>query len=166
MNLPPYSQFPALQSETILLREVRKDDYDALFPISYYDGQAATDKEAVVKIMEKIDQDYRNGATVNWVITERSSGRVMGTLGFYRGFANDTGELGCILLPEFRGKGIMNTAIKLVIAFGLEQIALRKIVAMTRPTNTHAIKLLERLDFDRQEEMEGEYLVFVQSLPQ
>lgn len=30
--------------------------------------------------------------------------------GYYRGFENASGELGCVLLPQFRGQGFMTSA--------------------------------------------------------
>ncbi|MBW8361321.1 MAG: GNAT family N-acetyltransferase [Kaistella sp.] len=47
---------------------------------------------------------------------------MVGTCGFYRGFANEEGELGCILLSRYRGQGFMTGALRAAIDFGLHHI--------------------------------------------
>jgi len=71
----------------------------------------------------------------------------MGTLGYYRGFNNGIGELGCVLKPEFHGKGLMIKAMKLVAEFGPSYIGLTKVIAITDKNNNSAIKLLNRVGF-------------------
>jgi ribosomal-protein-alanine N-acetyltransferase len=78
---------------------------------------------------------------------ENSTGKIAGTCGYYRGFENATGELGCVLLPQFRGQGFMTMAMQLAIDFGLNNMGLQRIWAITTKQNSQAISLLERLQF-------------------
>lgn len=71
----------------------------------------------------------------------------MGTCGYYRGLDNGEGELGCVLLPQFRGKGFMTAAMQLAVDFGLKNIRLKRIRAVTSRQNYKAIRLLGRLNF-------------------
>ncbi|MGN7706270.1 GNAT family N-acetyltransferase [Chryseobacterium sp. 22543] len=57
------------------------------------------------------------------------------------------GELGCVLLPQYYGKGYMTQAIKLAVQFGLETIKLAQVGAITSNDNEGAIKLMNRLNF-------------------
>ncbi|RYH27784.1 MAG: N-acetyltransferase, partial [Alcaligenaceae bacterium] len=49
--------------------------------------------------------------------------------------------------PAFRGRGLMRLAMGLAIEFGVKQMGLQNIVALTSTQNSPAIRLLERLQF-------------------
>ncbi|MBK6373679.1 MAG: GNAT family N-acetyltransferase [Saprospiraceae bacterium] len=57
--------------------------------------------------------------------------------------------------PKYRGQGIMNLSIQLIVGFGLDIMGLNKISATTSLENKPALKLLEKLEFVRGEEKEG-----------
>lgn len=147
MNLPPYIKFPEIISDQIILRDVRAEDLKDLVEISFYDAKPALSIDDTIVMQHKIDMDYRNGSSLHWVIVDKHSNKIVGTLGYYRGFKNGIGELGCVLKSNFRGQGYMTTAMKLAIEFGLHTIGLNKIKAITSTQNSNAIKLLERLNF-------------------
>jgi [ribosomal protein S5]-alanine N-acetyltransferase len=71
----------------------------------------------------------------------------MGTCGYYRGLDKGEGELGCVLLPRYKGQGFMTAAMELAIDFGINFIKLNRIWAITTRQNDKAIRLLTRLDF-------------------
>jgi len=74
-------------------------------------------------------------------------GRIVGTCGYYRGLDKGEGELGCVLLPAFRGQGLMMAAMQLAIGFGIHHIGLKRIWAITTKDNHKARKLFDRLGF-------------------
>lgn len=147
MNLPPYATFPTLISPTIILRAVQTGDLQDLMEISFYDAKPAQTVEEAAEMQDKINLDYQQGASIHWCMVDPKSHQIVGTLGYYRGLDQGVGELGCVLKPAFRGQGFMTRAMKLAIEFGLKEIGLSTIKAITS-TETHgAIKLLERLGF-------------------
>ena len=149
VNLPPYPHFPVLRNERIMLRQVFPADLKDLMEISYYDAVQAKTIEEAAEMQQRIDLDYLAGNSIHWLITDNGSRNIVGTCGFYRGFDNGEGELGCILLPAYRGQGYMSAAMQLAIDFGFQRIGLRRIKAITSRSNKEAIKLLERLQFQR-----------------
>lgn len=147
MNLPPYPNFPNLNSNKISLRQILASDLKDLIEISFYDAiQAKTLAEATA-MQAKIDQDYQDGNSIHWGIVDRLMGNIVGTCGYYRGFDNGQGELGCVLLPQYYGQGYMTAAMALAIDFGLNQLQLKRIWAATSQQNDKAIQLLVRLNF-------------------
>lgn len=148
MEKPPFTSHPKITSEELLLRKLELSDIPQLLPISYYDGEAAATEAEAIEMLRKIEQDYLKGDSIHWGIEEKSSGTITGTCGYYRGFKNASGELGFVMLPEYQGKGYMTAALRLAIAFGF-RIGLSKIFAVTTSENLKAVKLLERLHFDR-----------------
>lgn len=152
--------YAELSDERILLRKVEATDIPALAAISFYDGIQASDIAMAFAMQTKIDQDILNGNSFHWCIIDRLSGQVVGTCGYYRGLENGEGELGCVLLSAFRGKGYMSHAMRLTVAFGQKSLRLGRIWAVTTKGNLQAIKLLERLNFiktaDHDDEIEYE----------
>ena len=147
MNLPPYEIFPAISGDKISLRQILAADIKDLIEISFYNSVQATTLQQATEMHDRINKDYYNGKTIHWGIADNLTNKIVGTCGYYRGLDKGTGELGCVLLPQFRGKGYMTSAMLLAIDFGINSIGLKRIWAITTQQNAKAIKLLERLNF-------------------
>lgn len=160
MNLPPYHTFPVLSSNKIVLRQALNSDLKGNISIQFYDSKQAQTEMGAIAMQEKINADYNNGNTIHWAITDKNSNNFMGTLGYYRGFENGIGELGCVLLPQYRGQGIMTEALSLAIDFGYNVAKLNRVMAITTKENIKAIKLLERLGFILTAELKDNDLEF------
>jgi [ribosomal protein S5]-alanine N-acetyltransferase len=160
MHLPPFEIFPLLADSTIVLRHIEPSDLHAVLPICYYDAVPARTVEEAANIQERIAQDYEEGNTVHWGIEDRLLCRIVGTCGYYRGFVGGSGELGCVLLEQFRGRGYMTAAMRLAIHFGFRTIGLNRVTAITSRENLRAIRLLERLGFTHIQHTHGEQLAY------
>jgi len=147
MRLPPYDAFPNISDDKILLRQIQVSDINDIIEISFYDSIQATTFTQAIEMQDKINVDYNNGNSIHWGIADKSTNKIVGTCGYYRGFDKDAGELGCVLLPQYRGQGYMTFAILLAIKFGLNKIGLKRIWAITTKQNEKAIKLIEKLNF-------------------
>lgn len=147
------SEFPVLRRKQLLLRQVLPLDAPSIVEISYYDGVVASSIEDAVGILRKIEEDHARGESIHWGIYLAGAGRdesgVVGTCGFYRGFAGNVGEIGYVLRAAYRGHGIMTAAVKLVLAFGFEKMRLDSVVAYTAADNRSSIKVLENVGFER-----------------
>lgn len=149
MQLPPYNTFPVLQNHQVILREIISDDIENILEISYYDAVQSTTLLQGIEVNNRINNDYLAGNSIHWGIADTLTNTLVGTCGYYRGFENKKGELGCILLAKYRGQGFMFNAMSLAIKFGLEHIGLHKITAITTQQNEKAINLLLRLQFEQ-----------------
>jgi ribosomal-protein-alanine N-acetyltransferase len=155
LQLPPYPVFPELHNDVAGLRAILESDMETLTEISFYDGQPAGNAVEAWRIQQRIDADYARGESIHWGITDRQTGELVGTCGYYRGLANGTGELGCVLKPAFRGRGYMTAALALAIDFGIKQAGLSTIMAITTPGNRAAVQLLGRLQFVKIKDLPG-----------
>lgn len=164
MHLPPFEHFPQLDGVDITLRAVGPSDLQDLMEISYYDGQPARTLEDALEMQRKIDRDQAQGNSIHWCIAHKTSGEILGTVGYYRGFEEGAGELGCVMREQFRGKGIMTKALDLAADFGLHTMGLRKVRAITTRQNTPAIKLLERANFSLSAQLEDDALEYTRVL--
>lgn len=160
MNLPPYDIFPTITSHQITLRKIIESDVKDILEIQFYDGKVAENLTEGVLILNKINQDYVDGNSIHWGIEDKTNNKIVGTLGFYRGFEKSTGELGCVLLPTFRGKGFMSNAMELAISFGIHNIQLERIIAITSIENLPAIKLLKRIGFSKVTDLKNNEVEF------
>lgn len=165
MNLPPYPAFPRLTGDGIVLREVMPADIPALVPISFYDSEPAATLAEAAGMQARIDKDYADGNSIHWCIIDTLTNNIAGTLGYYRGFANNTGELGFVLLPQYRGKGYMSKAMKLAVTYGLDTMGLSRIGSITTKQNHAAIQLLQRLNFVEVRELEDNEVQYEYQLP-
>ena len=147
MHLPPYNPFPVLATASVVLRQVEESDLADILDISFYDARPAGSIAEASTMLRQINDDYARGECLHWGLAHPQTNRIMGTVGFYRGFAECTGELGCVLKSTFRGRGLMQQAMRLAIKFGLEEIKLQNVIALTDRQNHAAIRLLERLQF-------------------
>ena len=147
MKLPPYTVFPNITGDKISLRQISTTDIKDLIEISFYDAVQATTVEKATANQAKINKDYFEGNSIHWGIADKLTNKIVGTCGYYRGLDKGEGELGCVLLTQYRGQGYMTAAMLLAIEFGRNTIGLKRIWAVTSQHNAEAIKLLERLDF-------------------
>lgn len=160
MNLPPYAIYPIIKGEKITLRQVSPSDIADIITISFYDAIQATSVAIANEMQRKIDKDVGQGNSIHWGIADNLTNKLVGTCGYYRGFSNGEGELGCVLLPQFQGKGLMYSAMQLAINFGLEEMQLKRIWAATSKENLKAIKLLERLNFIKIAEIDDNEIAY------
>jgi ribosomal-protein-alanine N-acetyltransferase len=148
-----------MKNHRLLLREIIEADYPHLIEISFYDGVPAQSVQDAKIMNEKIILDVRAGDSFHWVICDLISGEIFGTCGFYRGFQEQTGEIGYVLKASAQGKGIMGEAVGLMLEFGWKQLKLKSIVAFTTNDNQASINLLKKHHFI-QEKSKAEELKF------
>ena len=165
MKLPPYAIYPTVLGNRVSLRQIQDSDINDIVEISFYDSVQANSVQQATEMQTKINNDYLAGNSIHWGIVDNSTNKIVGTCGFYRGFNNEAGELGCVLLPHYRGQGFMTSAMQLAIHFGINTIELKRIWAITTKQNNNAIKLLNRLHFIKikdlqDDEIELEYTPF------
>lgn len=160
MKLPPYSTFPSITGEKISLRQVQLSDIEDLIEISFYDSIQATTLQQATAMQEQINKDYFEGNSIHWAIADKITNKIVGTCGYYRGLEKGEGELGCVLLPQYRGQGFMTFAMQLAIDFGINNIGLKRIWAITTKQNNKAIKLLHRLGFVKVADLEDDEIEY------
>lgn len=150
---------PELANDRVRLRAVVAADAPSIVEISFYDGVAAASETDALTMLAWIEADRARGESLHWGICLAGGDEVVGTIGFYRGFGGDVGEVGYVLRPAVRGRGIMTRALELVVHDGLSRLGLSAVVARTDPTNQPSIALLRRAGF-REVPSEGQHLLF------
>jgi len=144
MNNSCFINFPILETEHLTLREINRGDYQNLEEIIYYGSYSDSDL-TVDDIVQKIKTGYDNHESMNWGII--LNGELIGTCGYYRGFKNNTGEIGYIMREKYRRQGYMAEAVEAALDFGFNSMELECITGFTNDTNTPSYALLTKFGF-------------------
>ncbi|MDC1221299.1 GNAT family N-acetyltransferase [Salibacteraceae bacterium] len=140
MNPP----FPVIQTDRLTLRQLTVDDVEPMVEISAYKLPDPTPDEAEDYI-KKANADFELGKGCTWGL--ESEGELVGTIGFYRGFANKTGEIGYVMREAHKRQGFMSEAIIAILNHGFGVLELKKITAYTQLSNRASVSMLEKLGF-------------------
>lgn len=131
----------------MVLRRVLPEDAPDVREISFYDGVPAADDDQARAMLARIDGDMAAGVGLHWGIAPVGASRLAGTVGFYRGYPDNVGEVGYALCAAYRGRGLMTEAVRLAVAFGFERLRLAAVVAYTAPDNLASQAVLARVGF-------------------
>ncbi len=160
MNAPPYPIYPELKSERILLKAFTVEDAPNVVEITHYQRIRAKDATEAAEMILKVHERYQQGDGIHWGILDRATNQFVGCCGFYRGFANESGEVGYMMHENFRGHGYMTEAVSLAVKFGFEGMKLKKIFAVTGQKNLASQNVLRKNGFVAAEIREDGDLVF------
>ncbi|MGI9173639.1 MAG: GNAT family N-acetyltransferase [Chthoniobacterales bacterium] len=116
-----------------------------------------TPEDAANYIAEKMLPGLEKFGFGIFVVERKEAGIPIGTCGLlHRDFMADV-DIGWAFLPEFRGQGYAFEAATAVLAYGRQELGLKRIVAMTSPEHERSIHLIEKLGlrFERMIEISG-----------
>lgn len=81
----------------------------------------------------------------NCVVILKSNNEKIGTVGLYDRDGIDGVDIGFAFLEEYEGKGYAYESAKKIIDVGINEFGIKKVSAITLPTNKSSIKLIEKL---------------------
>jgi len=152
------NDFPTLETERLLLRQLTREDTDFVF--QHFSDSAVTqylmDEPPVTEFSqaEEIVQFYLEpvGKTYNrWGIVRKSDDQPIGTCGYHKWDKRYfRAEIGYDLGPDHWGEGYMTEALRSIIANGFERMGLNRIDALVYVENEHSIRLLQKLNFKQE----------------
>lgn len=151
---------PTLTTARLALRQLRDDDAPALFPV-LSDPEVMTWWSSGPHASPAETADYVKGNAAEgqgflcWAITAGDD-TALGWVILIDG-KPDVKEIGYILRRDRWGGGIAREAVARVIDHGFGEMGLRRIFADSDPENAGSIALLERLGFQREGRLRGEW---------
>lgn len=150
------SDFPTLETDRLLLRELVATDAPALFAI-HGDAQAmrwyGADPMIDVRQAQRLIAIFASwrempNPGVRWGIQSKSDARLIGSCGLFkwnRGW--QTCSVGYELASSARGTGLMTEALAAALDWGFKTMALHRIEAQIHPDNLASLKLARGLGF-------------------
>jgi ribosomal-protein-alanine N-acetyltransferase len=158
LNESAFDAFPMLETERLILREIRPEDAPDLFRIysdplvMRYWGSAPMRSldEARRKIADTADA-FRAREGIRWAIMRRDDDRLLGSCGHWRLVRQHLrSEIGYELAPEQWGQAIMPEAVGAILRFGFERLGLHSVEAQIEPNNQGSRRVLEKLGFTQE----------------
>ncbi len=154
-----FDEFPVLETERLLLRRMTMDD--AGFYLKHFSDpsivsisafEAPKDMVAAIAELREYCVDiFTNDSGIRWGITLRNDPNLIGTLGFYKWVKNARhAEIGYDLDATHRRRGIMTEALTAALDYIFNEVELNRVQALTDPTNTPSVRLLDKLGFTQE----------------
>lgn len=147
--------FTPLSTPRLQLRSLETHDWeevsylrsDALMN-QYVSRPTAKNKKEALAFIYKIQKGIRNQEILYWSICFKNEPKMIGSICLWH-FSKDgtTAEVGYDLATNVQGKGIMDEALKRLIAYAFKQLNLQKIKAFTHQANSKSLALLKRNHF-------------------
>lgn len=150
--------FPELETERLKLRRLEQSDVNTVFALrsnpeimKYIPVPLTQSIEEAEAYICSIDKRMENKECVNWAITLKDSGVMIGTIGFYRmKLEHYRAEAGYMILPQFNGKGYVTEALNAIIEYGFSTMKLHSLEALIDPANIGSMKVLEKCGFEKE----------------
>lgn len=141
----------------MLLRKLTHSDVTPMIEIANYSIKNAT-KAQTLELIDKANTQFESGEGISWGM--ELDGKIIGSIGYYRGFANETGEIGYVMCEAFKRKGYMAEAATAVMNVGWNKLKLKRITAYTEIDNLASVLLLEKLGFRNTNQTFKHYTIF------
>ena len=147
-----FANIPTLETERFFLRKLSIDDTDDMYEYSknpevskFLTWSPHVNKQYTYEYLQYLQNRYRCGDFYDWAVICKDSGKMIGTCGFTRfDLPNDSGEIGYVINPDFRGKGIATEVCGRVIEFGFENLALNRLECKFMAENTASRRVMEK----------------------
>lgn len=152
-----FNQFPIIESERLILRDVRKEDIPKIYKF--------VQDEDILKYYKSPDENYddinyierafyeaakvsfERIGRVSWAIVKKDDNQIIGIRdSFTDDLINSPVELESFIVKEFRLKGYGSEAIKAVIEF-YSRHGVRTFIAKSSRENIASVKILEKNGF-------------------
>jgi RimJ/RimL family protein N-acetyltransferase len=156
---------PGLQTERLLLRTFREDDLDAYAAICadsevmryLGDGKTLTRSEAWRQMAMILGHWQLRGYGL-WAVEERTTGALVGRLGFFQPEGWPGFELGWMLRRASWGNGYATEGAQRALAHAFTDLGRDRVISLIRPDNRPSVRVAERLG----ERLEGPTTLFGQ----
>ncbi|MBQ7474871.1 MAG: GNAT family N-acetyltransferase [Clostridia bacterium] len=144
---------PTIKTERLILRRMEKRDFRDMFEYAsdpdvtrYLLWSPHRNERQTVQYLAYVKGRYKEGAFYDWAITDRETGKMIGTCGF-SSFNPDhnSGEVGYVLNKKYWGCGIAAEALSAVIRFGFARLGLHRIEAKYMVGNEQSRRVMEKV---------------------
>jgi len=154
-----FSVFPNLETQRLLLKEITKDDAEALYAMRtnpdvmrYIDRPIPSSIDEVIDLIEKMKIMKENGEGISWgMYLKENPNLQIGNIGFFRSMPEHfRAEIGYMLTPSEHRKGLMFEAMQKVLEYGFDSMKLHSVEAHINAMNDASASILEKAGFVRE----------------
>jgi len=158
MNQDIFQNFPKIETERLLLRQLVQSDTEKLFEfnsnletLKYIARSPFTKMEQAELKMADWLKAYADKKAIWWAFTSKETDQFIGYGGYFN-ICNESNkaEIGYGLLTEFWGQGYMSEIASNLVRFGIASINLHRISAIVIPGNEASVKVLKKNGFEKE----------------
>jgi [ribosomal protein S5]-alanine N-acetyltransferase len=132
-----FATFPILAADRLILRELTRDDSDAMVAIfglpemyRFLNQPLVDTPEKAIDLIEWFLGKFQAHEFVTWAITLRSDGRLIGVCGTYaHDEENKRIEIGYHIVPSLWGQGYATEAARAIIGWSFDNLDIHRIEA-------------------------------------
>jgi [ribosomal protein S5]-alanine N-acetyltransferase len=151
-------EFPILETDRLILREITEDDAEDLFinfsntqVMKHYGSEPLEDIDEARGLVHSFLKGFHEGKGIRWGIQLINKKSLIGTVGFHAlSSKHRRAEIGYELNQSYWGQGIAKEAISKVMEYGFNEMDLNRIGAIVFLENTASNELLIKLGFQRE----------------
>ncbi len=148
---------PVLMTERLMLRRMKPCDAADMFEYAgdpevpkYLTWSVHPNEDFTRDYLEFLETKYREGDFFDWALIWRGDGMVrqkmIGTCGFASfDFRNNSAEIGYVINPAFRGRGIAAEAAVRVMRYGFGELELNRIEARYIIGNDASRRVMDKI---------------------
>lgn len=167
-----FSAFPILETERLLLRALQSSDVREVFALrsddninKYIERPKAKTIDDAYAFIERIKTSVANKASLLWAIELKQTNAFAGSVLLWNiNKEKNEIETGYELLPQYHGKGIMQEAIRAVMAYAFNSLKFDSVVAVAHKDNVPSLKLLQRNSFQFKADIEDKMKEYILTL--
>jgi ribosomal-protein-alanine N-acetyltransferase len=145
-----FTPFPILETERLLLRKLCNDDAADVFimrsdpdVMKHIPRPLAVTLHDAAAVIQMVNEFIEKGEKINWGISAKSTGKVMGMIGYVNMKPEHfRAEIGYSLSKAWHRQGIMGEALACVLKYGFEHMNLHSVEAITDADNIASGRLL------------------------
>ncbi len=147
-----------LETERLVLRDIREDDWRALLAIEsrpeqvrYQSFDAHTEDTVRAYIARVIAGAREEPRLVYDLAITRDGGELLGRAGFRRDASElRVGELWFNVAPELTGQGLATEAARAIVTFAFRELGMHRMFGDCDPRNPASARVMERLGMRRE----------------
>ena len=153
-----YAEFRHLETERLILRDIRMEDIQEYYERLYGDGDVCRyllfdphqDIGESLAGIQDVLQQYEQGRFYRWGITEKEDGSLIGVIGLVRiDEKTDTCSFAYLLGCDYWNRGYGTEALKAVIQFAFEELEMERIVADHMAENPASGAVMRKAGMER-----------------
>lgn len=148
-----FSNLPTLETKRLVLRRMLVSDCYDMFEYArlpevteHLTWSPHANLDYTKEYLAHLSHHYRLGDFYDWALILKEENKMIGTCGFTRfHFPHDSAEVGYVINPGYRGRGIAPEALAAVLAFGFETVGLHRIEAKFVAENEASRRVMEKV---------------------
>ena len=155
--MQPFSFLPFknLESQRLILRRITAADVNEIFALrsdadlmKFIPRPLCKDVNDALVHINMIQQKLETNEGINWAITLKGNDILIGIIGHYQiKWEHFRSEIGYMLAPEFKGKGVITEAVQLIVEYGFNEMNMHSLEAVIDPENIASARVLEKNNF-------------------